>query len=176
VVVFSCSHSYHVKADDEAEDDPHTDTNTNNNRNMDAIRLELEYVVQILAMGGSFLYLRKRDREWFLSKSKSKSNANNNKFSIPFVALDGIGKRRVVVERVGREDSTGSYRVEECLVENRTMRRLYFRHNEGVVQTEVVMKEDGHFNEETPNGIVKKKKMVVDPLDLSFDYHRHILK
>ena len=74
------------------------------------------------------------------------------------MALDGIGKRDVVAE--GNSDTTGPFLVEEVKVDGgKVVRRLYFRNNENVVQTEVFWDVD---------------QKDVDRWNLAFDYHKHI--
>jgi hypothetical protein len=107
------------------------------------VQQELTFVVQTISRQGSFLptYMKL-----------------DNMQDIPFMAIDGLGKRNVLVE--GHSEISGNYLVEEVESEGRHLRRLYFMSNPSLIQTEVVLKEQD-------NGT-----FVVDPSQVAFDYHK----
>lgn len=105
-----------------------------------AVQQELTFVVQILAKQGTFL---------------PKSNRLSNSQEIPFMAMDGIGKRNIIAE--GESSMSGKYLVEQLEVEGQKVRRLYFLDNPFVIQSEVVLAEDG---------------LTVDKSQASFLYHK----
>lgn len=109
------------------------------------VQEELTFVVQLLARQGTFLptYVKL-----------------NNRQDIPFMALDGLGKRHVLVE--GCTELSGKYIVEEVELEGRLMRRLYFLNNPFVIQSEVALKETSHGN----------GNFGVDTSYVAFDYHK----
>jgi len=136
------------------------------------VQAELEVAVQTIAQQGAFMYVDSKEREWYLQKLRKESanSVSNTSFSIPFMALDGIGKRDVIVE--GDSPTTGPFLVEEVDVDGgRTVRRLYFRENENVVQTEVFLKKDHRARARAGTGV---DGTVIDMLKLAFDYHQHI--
>jgi len=127
------------------------------------VQEELKVAVQIIAQQGSFMYLNPTEREWYLNKQKQQNSLTKLSFSIPFMALDGIGKRDVIVK--GDSPTTGPFFVEQVKVDgSNTVRRLYFQENENVIQTEVFVKQ---LSTDT-------NAMVVDMWKLAFDYHQHL--
>ncbi|GKY95177.1 methyltransferase-like protein 13 [Mayamaea pseudoterrestris] len=110
------------------------------------VQEELTFVVQLLSRQGKFL--------------PSYTQINNEK-DIPFMALDGLGKRRVVAE--GQSELSGKYIVEQVQADAQQVRRLYFLDNPFLIQTEVVMKE-------LEGGVY-----VVDQAHAAFDYHKAVV-
>ena len=107
------------------------------------VQAELTASVQIIAQQGKFLG----------------DVCFEEKFQIPFMAVDGIGHRDVIAR--GETTTTGPYIVEQVLVSDDILRRLYFMRNPNVIQTEVYMK--------------KEYPSEVDRLKLGFGYHMHIV-
>jgi hypothetical protein len=87
--------------------------------------------------------------------------------TIPFMVTDGIGSRNVLA--TGITDLSGGYLVEQTMVQNLTVRRLYFMDNPFVIQSEVTMlhrhDDDNH----------EGKTESVDKSRLSFAYHKAIV-
>jgi len=104
------------------------------------VQEELTFPVQVIARQGKFL-------------PQSHSQLQTRK-DIPFMALDGIGKRSVLVEDESK--LSGSYIVEQVQVDERQVRRLYFMDNPFLIQTEVSLKQDN----------------TVDKTYAAFDYHK----
>ena len=94
-----------------------------------AVQEELTFVVQVLARQGSFL---PPSNQKHLDDSTQQKNNH-----IPFMALDGIGKRNVVAQ--GETDQSGKFLVEQVEVSGTVRRRLYFLDNPFVIQSEVVL-------------------------------------
>lgn len=111
------------------------------------VQEELTYVVQILSRQGAFLPA--------YHQSKHASDA-----SIPFMAIDGIGCRNVLVE--GETTMSGAYLVEQVKAEEeRIVRRLYFMDNPFVIQSEVAMRSSDSTQ--------------VDNSYLAFEYHKYMV-
>jgi len=137
------------------------------------VQEELKVIVQMIGQNGCFMYLTTKDREWYISQQQQQQRQRNNDrggFSIPFMALDGIGKRHVVFE--GESSNTGKYIVEEVKVEQRIVRRLYFLKNENVIQTEVFLKE--YPNEHVTTTSTTDADATIDVLKLAFEYHSQL--
>lgn len=107
-----------------------------------AVQEELTFVVQVFGRQGAFL--------------PSFTNLNNTQ-NIPFMALDGLGKRKLVAE--GRSELSGDYIVEEVETDGTLLRRLYFLSNPFLIQSEVIMKEEDG-------------KCIVDSSKVAFEYHK----
>jgi hypothetical protein len=86
-----------------------------------AVQEELTFVVQLLGKQGRFL----------------KANQLANMQAIPFMALDGIGKRNILIQ--GESEVSGKYLVEQVTAGGQQVRRLYFMNNPFVIQSEVVL-------------------------------------
>lgn len=107
-----------------------------------AIQAELTFTVQVLSRQGNFL--------------PQSVTVQSTRTDIPFLALDGIGKRNVVAE--GDTECSGSYVIEQVQVGSRNVRRLYFLDNPFVIQSEVSMRDD--------------QPECVDRSFVAFDYHK----
>jgi hypothetical protein len=107
------------------------------------VQEELTFAIQLLFRQGTFL--------------PSYAKVDNAQ-TIPFMALDGLGKRHVLAE--GQSELSGKFIVEQVEVDGQQLRRLYFLNNPFLIQTEVVMKE------------LETGVYVVDPSHAAFDYHK----
>lgn len=120
--------------------------------NQEFVQQELERTVQLIAQKGSF-WRKDRNDEYY-----------GNDLKIPFLAVDGIGKRNVIGE--GETPTTGPFVVEEVKDpdgdENSFVRRLYFLNNPNVIQSEVFIKKTSEIKRE------------FDLLRLAFEYHKHL--
>lgn len=107
-----------------------------------AVQEELTYVVQILSQQGSFL-----------TASLRKKLGDT---TIPFLAMDGIGKRDILAECETK--FSGSCLVEQVEAHGSVVRRLYFVNNPFVIQSEAILSRD----------------LSVDKSMLAFEYHKHM--
>jgi len=118
--------------------------------NQEFVQQELERSVQLIAQRAEF---------W------KRSADDGSNFQIPFLAVDGIGKRNVIAE--GDTTTTGAFVVEEVKDpnaendENCFVRRLYFLNNPNVIQSESFVIKDGIMEK------FQKQR-------LAFDYHKHL--
>jgi hypothetical protein len=111
--------------------------------NQSQIQEELTFLLQVLSRQGSFLppYLKLENRQ-----------------TIPFMALNGLGMRNIVAE--GESELSGKYIVLQEEVEGHQMRRLYFLNNPFVIQTEVRLIKGGTGD------------LSIDSSHAAFDYHK----
>ena len=131
--------------------------------NQEYVQQELEKTVQIIAQRGIF---------WYNYINESTSNPDFS-FKIPFLAVDGIGKRNVIAE--GDTSTTGPFVVEEVKEQDADenenenenekgehyIRRLYFLNNPNVIQSEIYIQKQSTLE-------------IVDKTRLAFDYHKHL--
>ena len=143
----------------------------------DMIQQELSYVVRVIAMRGSFLKnnrdIKKKRTGIAANEEKDEEEDGGSNFPIPFMAVDGMGERRIVME--GDSKATGPYFVEEAKVgsEGKIVRRLYFRRNEGVVQTEAYV-HVAAATDTNDNSVETCISRPIRELDLAFEYHRRL--
>jgi len=154
--------------------------------NPQVVQTELEYIVQVIAAQQQGTYSSSSSSE--IIGSGSSSWPSSVLATIPFMAMNGIGKRNIIAQ--GESRTTGTYIVEEVEVlesqstssssstttrtDDRTYvsRRLFFLQNENVIQTQVFMtrvKTNSNMDSEEASS-----SLILDVESLAFDYHRHI--
>jgi hypothetical protein len=156
-----------------------------------SVQQELTYVVQVLSRhqqgggggggGGAFLSPTSSQSHSH-SHSQSQSHAQAQQTEIPFLAMDGIGKRNVIAQ--GETVLSGPYLVEQVRADDRTVRRLYFTDNPFVIQSEVAllmttttMHASASASESEDAVIVDTDTdadAVIDKSHAAFDYHKQM--
>ena len=151
----------------------------NDYHNTTTVQHELTWVVQLLGRQGQFLPLSWRQALGIDMSAQQQT--------IPFMALDGIGQRNVLVQ--GETAFSGSYLVEQVRVDGgndkERVRRLYFTSNPFVIQSQVVCKQrpksnnsiatkNKSFGQDKDDDDDDKDDWMVDPSQVSFEYHRII--
>ena len=113
-----------------------------------AVQEELTFVIQVLARQGNFL---------------PKANRLVNTQAIPFMAVDGVGKRNVIAQ--GETVFSGKYIVEQVEADGQQVRRLYFLDNPFVIQSEVILTS-------LAKDEISTTAISVDKSKAAFEYHK----